>query len=104
MTTNIDRAVEVMRSFWHDGRYAVGFDEIADALADAGLLAAECECPALDEAHAAVAEAIRLRQAIASMRDRHLARIAAADYITAGLMNDQFIADDLTRILEGGTR
>lgn len=38
MTTNKDRAVEVMRSFWHDGRYAVGFDEITDALADAGLL------------------------------------------------------------------
>lgn len=39
MTTNQDRAVEVMRNFWHDGRYAVGFDEIADALADEGLLA-----------------------------------------------------------------
>ena len=38
MTTNKDRAVEVMRNFWHGGRYAVGFDEIADALADAGLL------------------------------------------------------------------
>lgn len=38
MTSNRDRAVEVMRNFWHDGRYAVGFDEIADALAGAGLL------------------------------------------------------------------
>lgn len=38
MITNQDRAVEVMRNFWHDGRYAVGFDEIAEALADAGLL------------------------------------------------------------------
>lgn len=38
MTTNKERAVEVMRNFWHDGRYAVGFDEITDALADAGLL------------------------------------------------------------------
>ena len=38
MTTNKERAVEVMRNFWHDGRYAVGFDEIADGLADAGLL------------------------------------------------------------------
>ena len=38
MTTNIERAVEVMRGFWHDGRYAVGFDEIARRLADEGLI------------------------------------------------------------------
>lgn len=37
--SNRDRAIEIMRSFWRDGRYAVGFDEIAEALDDAGLLA-----------------------------------------------------------------
>ena len=52
-------------------------------------------------APAAVAEVIRLRKAIATMRDRHLAQIAAASYITDDVLNAQFIADDLTRILEG---
>ena len=51
----------------------------------------------------AVAEVIRLRKAVEALRDRHLARIAAADYITAELMDDQSAADDLTRILEGDT-
>lgn len=59
--------------------------------------------PALDNAHAAVAEIIRLRQEITAMRDRHLARIDAANYITDDVLGAQFIADDLTRILEGDT-
>ena len=56
---------------------------------------------ALDNAHAAAAEAGLLRRGIIAMRDRLLARIAAAEYITADLMTAQFTADDLTRILEG---
>lgn len=52
-------------------------------------------------APAAVAEVVRLRREIIAMRDRHLARIAAADYITADILDAQSTADDLTRILEG---
>lgn len=38
MTTNHELAVEVMRGFWKEGRYAVSFDEIADALDAEGVL------------------------------------------------------------------
>lgn len=44
-TSNRDRAVEIMRKFWKDGRYAVGFDEIADALVAAGVIATETGTP-----------------------------------------------------------
>ena len=43
--SNRDRAIEIMRSFWRDGRYAVGFDEIAEALDDAGLFSPEPASP-----------------------------------------------------------
>ena len=57
--------------------------------------------PVLAASIDSVAEVIRLRKAIAAMRDRHLAQIAAASYITDDVLDAQFIADDLTRVLEG---
>lgn len=50
-------------------------------------------------APAAVAEVVRLRREITTMRDRYLARIAVAP--AAPVFNE--LADTLTRILEGDT-
>jgi|LSQX01.1.fsa_nt_gb hypothetical protein len=104
MTTNIDRAAEVIYQARIDAPPTLATEDfIARRLADAGLLAAECKCPALDNAHAAVAEVIRLRKAIAEFAAEE--RATADDEFYPDHLRSLFraYADDLTRVLEGDT-
>ena len=97
MTSNIDRLAEVIRRV--DGDHTLGAGALAEALDDAG-----CRMSDVPEwhVHAAVAEIVRLKQAIARLRDAYAAPDDPGDDYGRGAESAyQIVARDLTSILEG---